>query len=217
MALTKAHPGVIQQNKTLWLVNPTIENPAKLDIRPRRRSRSRSGPGAYIVVIAVFGAVIALDVWLPYSLKKSLTGWVPGATVEAGFTGAISVVAIVLLGAIAWLAYGKPDAADTEYDQGGSRNVAGPDYDRLVSVEVFDSVGVDVTDDMAWQKLWDLASPLASLEDHSFAEFEATESGDTTAADEHREIVRNDLRRAKRAAQSLGVQPDLSFYQSSNS
>lgn len=200
MALSRAHPGVIRWRGALWLVHPDFADTKKLKLPAR--PGARSGPGAYVVVIAVFAVVVALNVWLPYSVKQRLTGWVPAADVESGFTASASVVAIVILGVIAWFAYRKPDVAEL-----GS--------DRMVSAEIFESVGVSVSDEMSWKKLWNLGSPLARLEESSFAAFEATERGDHPAAEKNREIVRTELHRAERAATALGLEPDLSFYRSS--
>jgi hypothetical protein len=199
MALTTAHPGVTRWKGALWLVHP--DHVDGVDLKAPR-SRARSGPIAYVVTFAVFGVVIALDVWVPYDIKKQVTGWAPASDVESGFTGSVSVVAIALLAAIAWFAYRKPDPFAH----------AGPGTEKVVSVDIFDSAHVTVTNDMPWQTVWDLGFALTRLEASSFAAFEATERTDPRAAKEHRDVIRAELHRAERAAEQLGLTPELSFY-----
>jgi hypothetical protein len=199
MALTTAHPGVTRWKGSLWLVHPDHVDGVDLDAP---RPRSRSGPIAYVVTFAVLGVFIALGVWVPYGIKKQLTGWVPAADVESGFTGLTAVVAIVLLATIAWFAYRKPDVFAS----------AGPGTERVVSADVFDSASVSVTNDMSWRTVWDLGLALTRLEALSLAAFEARERDDATAAGAHRDDIRAELHRAERAAEKLGLKPDLSFY-----
>lgn len=199
MALTAEHPGVVRWRGSLWLVHPDFVKGTKLD--PQPSPRRGGSPWAYLAVALVFGAVVALSAWLPYDVKRQLTGWVPAVDIDSGFTGLASVLAIVVLGTLAWLAYRKPDVPGVVMDS-----------DKVVSAAVFEEVGISVTDDMSWQRLWDLGSPLARLEESSFAAFQASERGDTDAEKDHRAAVRTELHRAERAAHKLGLQPDLSAY-----
>jgi hypothetical protein len=199
MALTAAHPGVTRWKGALWLVHPDHVDGVDLN---GPRPRTRSGPMAYIVTFAVFGAVIALDVWVPFGVKKQLAGWVPGADVESGFTGLTVVIAIALLATTAWIAYRKTDVFAS----------GGPGTEKVVSADVFDSASVSVTNDMSWRTVWELGSALTRLEASSLAAFEASKRDDAEAAEGHRDTIRTELRRAERAAEKLGLEPDLSFY-----
>jgi hypothetical protein len=143
-----------------------------------------------------------LSIHVPWSTQKQVAGWVPGADVEGGFQGLLVVGAIVLLGAMAWIVYGKPETA-----------IAGTPVRTRVAVDVFADVGVEVNDEMAWNDLWELGRSIEELGDAAAEEFEAKERGDRAEALRVRRLIEVEITRAKRASRKLGVEPDLTFYE----
>jgi hypothetical protein len=199
MALTAAHPGVVRWRKRLWITDPDAKNAKRAPTGPPLRGGS---PWAYLIVAVVFAVVILLSIHVPWSTQKQVAGWVPGADVEGGFQGLLVVGAIVLLGAIAWMVYGKPETA-----------IAGTPVRTRVAVDVFADVGVEVNDEMAWNDLWELGRSIEELGDAAAEEFEAKERGDRAEALRVRRLIEVEITRAKRASRKLGVEPDLTFYE----
>jgi hypothetical protein len=155
-----------------------------------------------LIVAVVFAVVILLSIHVPWSTQKQVAGWVPGADVDGGFMGLLAVGAIVLLGAIAWISYGRPEAP-----------ILGAPVRTRVSVDVFADVGVEVNDEMAWKDLWELGRSIEELGDAAAEEFEANERGDRAEALRVRRDIEVEIARAKRASRKLSVEPDLSFYE----
>jgi hypothetical protein len=199
MALTAAHPGVVRWRRMLWITDPD----AKIEKRAPKGPPLRGGsPWAYLIVAIVFAAVILLSIHVPWSTQKLVAGWVPGADVEGGFKGLLGVAAIVLLGATAWIVYGRPEAP-----------IPGAPVRTRVAVNVFADVRVEVNDEMAWKDLWELGRSIEELGDAATEEFEAKERGDRAEALRVRRVIEVEIARAKRASRKLGAEPDLAFYE----
>jgi hypothetical protein len=198
MALTAAHPGVIRWRKTLWITDPDATKQQK---RPQGAPKRGGSIWAYLVVAVVFVPVILLPSYVPWDAQRLLAGWVPGADIQGGFKGLLAVTAVVVLAAIAWIAYGKP------YEP-----TDGIPIRTKVAVTVFVGVGVEVNDRMAWNDLWDLGHAIEELGDAATEAFEAVERGDHVEASRIRSIIAIEINRAKRASQKLGIEPDLRFF-----
>jgi hypothetical protein len=149
MALTTAHPGIVRWCRSLWLTDPDAKNAKR---RPQGPPLRGGSPWAYVIVAAVFALVILAEIHVPWRVQKLVAGWVPGADVEGGFTGLLAVAAVVVLGVIAWVVYGKCDEP-----------TVGVPVRTRVSVSVFEDVAVEVTDGMAWNDLWNLADSIENL------------------------------------------------------
>jgi hypothetical protein len=199
MALTTAHPGIVRWRRSLWLTDPDAKNAKRRPQGPPLRGGSL---WAYVIVAAVFALVILAEIHVPWREQKLLAGWVPGADVEGGFTGLLAVSAVVVLGVVAWVVYGKREEP-----------TVGVPVRRRVSVSVFEDVAVEVNDGMAWNDLWNLADSIENLSDTATDEFEAHERGDRSEASRIRSIIETQIVRARRASKKLGVDPDLSFYE----
>jgi len=201
MALTLSHPGVIRFHKSLWLANPNVGDVKKLKRQRRGSASSRNGSLIpYLVVAAVFAPVILLNVYASNDLKRAVASWVPAVDLDAGFGGLLSVIAIVLLGVIAWFAYRNPDTESLMATK------------QAISIHHFESASATVTNTMPWDGLWRLGRSLAQLEEESFASYDADQRGDASAARRSRRIVREQLREAQDAADDLGITVDLSYF-----
>jgi hypothetical protein len=183
----------------LWITDPDAKNTKRAPTGPPLRGGS---PWAYLIVAVVFAAVILLSIHVPWSIQKLVAGWVPGADVEGGFKGLLVVGALVLLGAIAWIVYGRPEAP-----------IVGTPVRTRVAVDVFADVGVEVNDEMAWKDLWELGRSIEELGDAATDEFAANEQGDRAEASRIRRVIEVEIARARRTARKLGVEPDLTFYE----
>jgi hypothetical protein len=199
MALTAAHPGVLRWRGMLWITDPDAKNEKRAPKGPPLRGGS---PWAYLIVTIVFAAVILLSIHVPWSTQKLIAGWVPAADVEGGFKGLLGVAAIVLLGATAWIVYGRSESP-----------IPGAPVRTRVAVNVFADVGVEVNDEMAWKDLWELGRSIEELGDAATEEFEANERGDRVEALRVRRIIEAEIARAKRASRKLGVGLDLTLYE----
>ena len=182
----------------LWITDPDAKNAKRAPTGPLRGG----SPWAYLIVAVVFAAVILLSIHVPWSTQKEIAGWVPGADVQGGFMGLLVVGALVLLGSIAWMVYGRSEAP-----------IAGTPVRTRVAVDVFADVGVEVNDEMAWNELWELGRSIEELGDASTEEFAANERGDRADALRIRSVIEVEIARAKRASRKLGVEPDLTFYE----
>jgi hypothetical protein len=199
MPLTAAHLGVVRWHEMLWITDPDANNEKRAPKGPPLRGGS---PWAYLIVAAVFAVVILLSIHVPWSTQKLVAGWVPGADVEGGFEGLLAVGAIVSLGAIAWIVYGRREDS-----------IPGTRVRTRVAVDVFADVGVEVNDEMAWKDLWELGRSIEELGDAATNEFAANEQGDRAEASRIRRVIEVEIARAKRVSRKLGVEPNLTFYE----
>jgi hypothetical protein len=199
MALTAAHPGVIRARRMLWITDPDATKHQKQPQGPPKRGGSI---WAYLVVAVVFVPAILLPIYVPWDAQKLLAGWIPGADTEGGFKGLLAVTGVVVLAAIAWIAYGKPYKPDN-----------GIPVRTKVAITVFMDFGVDVNDEMAWKDLWELGHAIERLGDAATGAFEADERGDRPEEARIRSIIAAEMNRVKRASRRLGLEPDLSFFE----